>query len=80
MTKTAGASDWNYRGAIRNKPMKPESKKKLYYDMLRIRRIEEAIAERYHEQEMRCPVHLCIGQEAIKTFQNAGCADSKNWQ
>ncbi|MBF0192944.1 MAG: thiamine pyrophosphate-dependent dehydrogenase E1 component subunit alpha [Magnetococcales bacterium] len=33
--------------------------------MLRIRRAEEAIANRYHEQEMRCPVHLCIGEEAI---------------
>jgi len=27
--------------------------------------IEEKIAELYSEQEMRCPVHLCIGQEAI---------------
>jgi len=26
--------------------------------------IEEAIAERYSEQEMRCPVHLSVGQEA----------------
>lgn len=33
--------------------------------MLRIRRIEEALADRYAEQEMRCPMHLCIGQEAI---------------
>ncbi len=33
--------------------------------MLRIRRIEEAIAEYYVEQEMRVPVHLSIGQEAI---------------
>jgi pyruvate dehydrogenase E1 component alpha subunit len=33
--------------------------------MLRIRRIEEALAKRYSEQEMRCPMHLCIGQEAI---------------
>lgn len=33
--------------------------------MLRIRRIEEALADRYSEQEMRCPMHLCIGQEAI---------------
>lgn len=33
--------------------------------MLRIRRVEEAIAIRYAEQEMRCPMHLCIGQEAI---------------
>ena len=45
--------------------MNPGLKKKLFFDMLRIRMIEEAIAGRYHEQEMRCPVHLCIGQEAI---------------
>jgi len=37
----------------------------LYRDMLRIRRVEEAIAERYAAQEMRCPVHLSIGQEAV---------------
>jgi len=37
----------------------------LLRKMLRIRRIEEAIADRYAEQEMRCPMHLCIGQEAI---------------
>ncbi len=35
------------------------------FQMLRIRRIEEAIANRYTEQEMRCPTHLCIGEEAI---------------
>lgn len=33
--------------------------------MLKIRMVEEAIAERYYRQKMRCPVHLCIGQEAI---------------
>ena len=38
---------------------------KLYYEMLRIRLIEEVLAERYSQQEMRCPVHLCIGQEAV---------------
>ena len=37
----------------------------LFRAMLRIRRIEEALADRYAEQEMRCPMHLCIGQEAI---------------
>lgn len=37
----------------------------LFRSMLRIRRIEEALADRYAEQEMRCPMHLCIGQEAI---------------
>ncbi|MBL8832366.1 MAG: thiamine pyrophosphate-dependent dehydrogenase E1 component subunit alpha [Rhodospirillales bacterium] len=37
----------------------------LFASMLRIRRIEEAIAKRYPEGEMRCPVHFCIGQEAV---------------
>ncbi len=37
----------------------------LLREMLRIRLVEEEIAKRYHEQEMRCPVHLSIGQEAI---------------
>ncbi|HEB93026.1 MAG TPA: thiamine pyrophosphate-dependent dehydrogenase E1 component subunit alpha [Gammaproteobacteria bacterium] len=36
----------------------------LFHQMLRIRRVEETLAERYAEQEMRCPMHLCIGQEA----------------
>ena len=35
-----------------------------FTSMLRIRLVEEAIADRYAEQEMRCPVHLSIGQEA----------------
>ena len=38
---------------------------RLLHSMLRIRRVEEALADRYVEQEMRCPMHLCIGQEAI---------------
>ncbi len=45
--------------------MNPDLKKKLFFDMLRIRMVEEKIAKLYPEQEMRCPVHLCIGQEAI---------------
>lgn len=36
-----------------------------YFQMLRIRRIEEEIAAIYHQQTIRCPVHLCIGQEAV---------------
>ncbi|WP_228375557.1 MULTISPECIES: thiamine pyrophosphate-dependent dehydrogenase E1 component subunit alpha [Methylomonas] len=43
----------------------PADLKHLYYQMLRIRRAEEAIARRYAEQQMRCPTHLCIGEEAI---------------
>lgn len=38
--------------------------KRLYYEMLRIRAVEEKIAELYPEQGMRCPVHLSVGQEA----------------
>lgn len=38
---------------------------RLLREMLRIRLIEERIADLYHDQEMRCPVHLCIGQEAV---------------
>ncbi len=37
----------------------------LYAVMLRIRMFEERIVDLYPEQEMKCPVHLCIGQEAI---------------
>ena len=33
--------------------------------MLRIRRIEEAIESRYHEDEMKSPIHLVMGHEAI---------------
>ena len=39
--------------------------KDLYARMLRIRKVEEKIAELYPEQQMRCPVHLSIGQEAV---------------
>ena len=39
--------------------------KNMYITMLRIRRMEEKIVELYPEQEMRCPTHLYIGQEAI---------------
>jgi TPP-dependent pyruvate/acetoin dehydrogenase alpha subunit len=45
--------------------MKNSQPTDLFRTMLRIRFIEEALAERYAEQEMRCPMHLCIGQEAI---------------
>jgi pyruvate dehydrogenase E1 component alpha subunit len=42
----------------------PEQRVRMHHDMLRIRMVEETIAERYGEQEMRCPVHLSTGQEA----------------
>lgn len=37
----------------------------IYRSMRRIRYFEEQVIEFYPEQEMRTPVHLCIGQEAI---------------
>ena len=37
---------------------------RLFKNMERIRRVEEAIAERYSQGKMRCPTHLAIGQEA----------------
>lgn len=45
--------------------------KQLYFSMLRIRRIEEKIVELYPEQEMRCPVHLSIGQEGVSAGVSA---------
>lgn len=41
---------------------------RLFYEMVKIRVVEETIASNYFptnkEQEMRCPTHLSIGQEA----------------
>ncbi len=39
--------------------------KKLYETMLRIRLFEDRTAVLYPEQLVKCPIHLCIGQEAI---------------
>lgn len=43
----------------------PTLQLRLLRSMKRIRLVEERIAERYGEGKMRCPVHLCTGQEAI---------------
>ena len=45
--------------------MTKEALQDLYFTMLRIRMVEEKIAEVYPQQEIRCPIHLCIGQEAV---------------
>ncbi len=43
-----------------------EVAKSLLRQMLRLRLIEEALHEEYHPaDEMRCPIHFCVGQEAI---------------
>lgn len=43
----------------------PDISLELFRRMKKIRLTEEKIAERYCEGKMRCPTHLCIGQEAI---------------
>jgi pyruvate dehydrogenase E1 component alpha subunit len=37
----------------------------MHKGLLRIRQTEETIAQRYAQQEMRTPVHLGVGQEAV---------------
>ena len=51
----------------KNSGMSEELLVGLYRDMLRIRRIEEAIESRYHEDEMKSPIHLVMGHEAVSS-------------
>lgn len=44
----------------------PETLQALYKSMTRLRRCEEALITRYRlAEEMRCPVHFTLGQEAV---------------
>ena len=43
---------------------------KYYYKLYKIRETELRIAKEYPNQEMRCPVHLSIGQEAPSAAVN----------
>ena len=43
----------------------PEIQIRLFREMLRIRKVELQIESLYHLNEMKTPVHLCIGQEAV---------------
>ena len=45
-------------------PHPPDWLRGLFRSMLRIRRIEEEIERRYHQDQMKTPIHLVIGQEA----------------
>ncbi len=45
-------------------PLGRDLRLRLYREMARIRAVEESIATHYAEQEIRCPMHLSIGQEA----------------
>lgn len=46
-------------------PEKKQIRREMFRQMLRIRRVQERIESLYLEDNMRTPVHLCIGQEAI---------------
>lgn len=46
-------------------PAESATARAVFRSMLRIRMIEQAIAELYGEEEMRCPTHFSIGQEAV---------------
>ena len=46
-------------------------RKALFREMLYVRRTEERIISLYSEQEMRCPTHFSIGQEAISAGVSA---------
>lgn len=56
--------------------MDRELAKNLLWRMIRVRAVEEAIADEYAKQEMRCPVHLYIGQEAIAAGMSAAMQDA----
>ena len=45
--------------------MKKNIQENLYKEIYRIREVGKKISLLYSEQEMRCPVHLSIGQEAV---------------
>src|SRR5688572_24834236 len=61
----AGFRDWESRLGGYNR----EFLLGLYRSMLRIRMVEEEIEKRYHEDQMKTPIHLVIGQEAT----SVGC-------
>jgi pyruvate dehydrogenase E1 component alpha subunit len=52
------------KGMDRNKPT-PELMREIYWTMLRIRHVEQRVAKLVEKGEIRCPCHLCIGQEAV---------------
>jgi len=43
----------------------PELRRRLLAEMIRIRTVEQSLADLYPEGEMRTPTHFSIGQEAV---------------
>ena len=45
--------------------MNNKLRKKILFEMIRMREVELKIQREYSNEEMRCPIHLSVGQEAI---------------
>ena len=43
--------------------------KKLYIALIRARKFDEKVGELYPEQEIKCPVHLSLGQEGSAAWK-----------
>ena len=51
--------------AATNAPADSDQRRRLHGELVRLRVVEESIVALYPEQEMRCPTHFSIGQEAV---------------
>ncbi|MDP6221629.1 MAG: thiamine pyrophosphate-dependent dehydrogenase E1 component subunit alpha, partial [Dehalococcoidales bacterium] len=51
--------------SVRRDDIPKELLREFYRTMLWIQKVELKINELYHEDEMKTPVHLCLGQEAV---------------
>lgn len=56
--------------------VKHQDQLELYASMLRMRLVETRIIDLYSEQEIRCPTHFSIGQEAVAAGVTAHLAKS----
>jgi pyruvate dehydrogenase E1 component alpha subunit len=65
LTHAAILKAGRYRG-VRIDAGEAETARSLHRFMLRLRMCEEELAREYHPaDEIRCPVHFCVGQEAV---------------
>ncbi len=48
-----------------NKTISPKLAREIYTSLVRCRKFEEKVVELYPEQQMKCPVHLSLGQEGV---------------
>ena len=65
LKKTSLLYNQMYKNFMDDEKINPVLAKSLLFNMYKIRQVELKIADLYAEQEMRCPVHLSVGQEAV---------------